>query len=73
MSFDHVALQLENDRKIVFTAMSKHYFYFRMFVCKFVLEQHMVPLNPFMVFDYFLLDTIDRDEVRSGNNTLLKR
>ena len=26
-----------------------------------------------MVFDYFLLDTIDRDEVRSGNNTLLKR
>lgn len=73
MSFEHVALGLENDKKIVFTALSKHFFYFRKHICQYVLTEGAVPLNPFMVFDYFLLDTVDRDVVRSGNNTLLKR
>ncbi len=73
MSFEHVALELPNDKKIVFTALSKHYFYFRKHICRFVLQEGAVPLNPFMVFDYFLLDTVERDVIRSGNNTLLKR
>lgn len=53
--------------------MSKHLFYFRMFISVFVLKNGGVPLNPFMVFDYFLLDAIDRDLVREGNNNLVKR
>ncbi len=73
MSFTHEALQLTADKNLVYTAMSKHLFYYRMFVSKFVIEQHGVPLNPFMIFDYFLLDTVDRDLVREGNNNLVKR
>ncbi len=73
MNFKHEALDLNNDKYLVYTAMSKHYFYYRMFISKYVLEQHKVPLNPFMIFDYFLLDTVDRDLVREGNNNLVKR
>lgn len=44
-----------------------------MFVSKYVLENGGVPLNPFLVFDYFLLDTVNRDTIREGNNNLVKR
>ena len=73
MEFKHEALNLTDDKKLIFTAMSKHLFYFREHISKFVLENRGVPLNPFMLFDYFLLDTVDRNLVREGNNNLLKR
>ena len=71
--FYHPALEAQNDKPLVYTAMSKHLFYFRMFVSVFVLKNGGVPLNPFMTFDYFLLDAVDRDVVREGNNNLVKR
>jgi hypothetical protein len=72
-TFEHPALEAQMDKPLVYTAMSKHLFYFRMFISTFVLQNGGVPLNPFMVFDYFLLDTVDRDLVREGNNNLVKR
>jgi hypothetical protein len=72
-TFAHRALDLQKDKPLVYTAMSKHLFYFRMHISSFVLENGGVPLNPFMVFDYFLQDTVDRDLVREGNNNLVKR
>ncbi len=33
----------------------------------------MVPLNPFMLFDYFLLDSVERDLIREANNSLVLR
>lgn len=72
-AFTHPALEVQDDKPLVYTAMSKHLFYFRMFISVFVLEHGGVPLNPFMVFDYFLLDAVDRDLVREGNNNLVKR
>lgn len=71
--FKHPALNVQKDKPLVYTAMSKHLFYFRMFISAFVLKNGGVPLNPFMVFDYFLLDVVDRDLVREGNNNLVKR
>lgn len=71
MSFTHEALSLTVSKPLVYTAMSKHYFYFRMHISCYVLEQEMVPLNPFMLFDYFLLDRVDRDLVRNANNSVL--
>lgn len=71
--FEHNALYLKENKNLVYTAMSKHLFYFRMFISKFVLEQGKVPLNPFMIFDYFLLDSVHRDFVVEGNNNLVKR
>ena len=44
-----------------------------MFICQFVLEKGYVPINPFMSFDYFVADLVDRDLVRGANNTLLAR
>lgn len=72
-SFTHPALNVQKDKPLVYTAMSKHLFYYRMFISAFVLENGGVPLNPFMVFDYFLLDSVGRDLVRQGNNNLVKR
>ena len=72
-AFHHQALNLTTDRCLVYTAISKYYFFYRMFISKYVLEQHKVPLNPYMIWDYFLLDTVDRDLVREANNNLIKR
>lgn len=44
-----------------------------MHISAFVLSQHKVPLNPFMVFDYFMADMIDRDLVREANNNMVAR
>jgi hypothetical protein len=71
--FSHEAICLEGNRPLVYTAMSKHIFYYRMHISRYVLEQGKVPLNPFMLFDYFLLDSIDRDLVRSANNSVVLR
>jgi len=59
--------------KLVFTAISKKLFYFRMHISKFVLEKNYVPLNPFMNFEYFMLDTVDRDKIRKANNALIEK
>lgn len=72
-SFEHDALALEGRQKLVYTAFSKHYFYNRMFISKFVLEKGAVPLNPFMIFDYFLVDAVDRNLVRDANNSVIRR
>jgi hypothetical protein len=61
------------DKPLIYTAMSKHLFYYRIFISVFVLENGGVPLNPFMVFDCSLLDAVNRDLVREGNNNLVKR
>lgn len=71
--FQRQALDLQQGKPLIYTALSKHLFYYRVFISKFVLEQGGVPLNPFMIFDYFLSDTIDRDLVREGNNNIVKR
>jgi hypothetical protein len=69
----HPSLLLTEEKKIVFTAFSKKLFYFRMQIQKFVLEQGYVPINPFMSFEYFLVDSVPRDVIRSANNNLIKR
>ena len=61
------------DMKLVYPAISKHLFYFRMHISKFILQHNCVPLNPFMIFEYFMLDTIERDVIRNANNNLVKR
>lgn len=70
-SFKHRALELEGNMPLVYTAMSKHLFFMREHISRHVLENGGVPLNPFMVFNYFLGDSVDRDLVRRGNNSLV--
>ncbi|HOY56161.1 MAG TPA: hypothetical protein PLH37_01940 [bacterium] len=59
--------------KLIFSAFSKHLFYFRMHISKYILENNNVPLNPFMIHEYFMLDTIARDKIRESNNLLVEK
>jgi hypothetical protein len=71
--FEHPSVHLNKTWPLVYTAMSKHLFYARMFVSKFVIDNGGVPLNPFMIYDYFMLDTVAKDAVREGNNSIVRR
>ena len=51
--------------------MSKHLFFMREHISRHVLENDGVPLNPFMIFNYFLGDTVNRDVIRKANNSLV--
>ena len=57
--------------RTVFTAQSKVFFYCKDAICEFVFNNEMLPINPFMVFDYFLNDRVDRDLIRRANNHLI--
>lgn len=61
------------DKKpIIFTAQSKKYFYCRDAICAFVFESGGIPLNPFRAFGFFLGDRVDRNNIRIGNNNLIR-
>lgn len=72
MEFEHRALNLTEETKIIFIAMSKHLFYFRRHAVKFVLEEGHTPISQFGIFDYFLIDSVNRDLVRRANNNLIR-
>ena len=55
----------------VYTAHSKHNFYARKMISAFVLENNMVPLNPFTNWDYFMCDMVDRSFTVRANNNLI--
>jgi len=59
--------------KLIFTAMSKKNFFQKWRVVKFVLEQGSVPLNPFMLYDYFLVDSVDHDLVRNASHRIIEK
>lgn len=61
------------DIPVVFAAMSKRSFCYRMFITRFVLEKGRIPLTIFTLYDYFLLDTVDRRFMIEANNVLVAR
>lgn len=65
-------MDIFEEKKIVYTAQSRHLFYARMLITKYVIEQDVVPLNPFNVWGYFLYELTDRDLVRRGNNNIVR-
>ena len=71
--FNHVAKNLQDEKKVVFTAQSCKNFHQRMLICKHAFEQGVIPINPFNVFGYYLYELVERDLVRNGNNNLMKR
>ena len=71
--FNHVAKNLQEEKKIVFTALSCKNFHQRMLICKHAFEQGVIPINPFNLFGYYLYELVDRDLVRNANNNIMKR
>lgn len=55
----------------VYTAYSKHYFFDKMQISAYVLDEGFIPLNPFTNWGYFMDDMVDRDLVVRGNNNLI--
>lgn len=69
----HPADKLRKKLKIVYLAYSKHNFYWRQHISKIALKMGYVPLNPFMSFDYFLLDSVPRNKIRLANNNFVMK
>ncbi len=61
------------DMPLVYTAITKKLAYFKTHISRFVLEQGKVPVNPFMLFGYFFLDTVDRGKFYEANANIIKR
>jgi hypothetical protein len=64
---------LRHPKKLVYIAISNRNFYWRMHISKFVLDEGFVPINPFMLFDYYLLHTVPKHLVREAINNLMAR
>ncbi len=62
-----------SSRKVVFAAMSKRNFYLREHIIKFILEKGFTPMCAFMMYSYFLLDTVNRQALIDANNDLIRR
>lgn len=59
--------------RVVFTAMARENFFLREHIIKFVLQCGYTPNSAFMMFSYFLLDTVERKALIAANNQLIKR
>src|SRR5256885_16795486 len=62
---------LRHPKRLGYGAMSNKSFYLRAHIQKFVLDSGLVPVSPFMLFDYYLMHTADKDGVREAMNDLL--
>ena len=72
-ALDQAEDTLRHPKRLVYVAMSNRNFYWRNHIQKFVLDSGMVPVSPFMLFDYYLLHTVPKSVVREAMNNLLAR
>ena len=56
----------------IYTAFSKHNFYARYQISAYVLNQNLIPLNPFTNWEYFMCDMVNRDLIKRANNNLIE-
>ncbi|MBO0688413.1 MAG: hypothetical protein J2P40_02385 [Candidatus Dormibacteraeota bacterium] len=70
---DQAEETLRHPKRVVYTAMSNRNFYWRAHVVKFVLDSGLVPVSPFMLFDYYMLHTVPKTVVREAMNNLLAK
>ncbi|HEY4028176.1 MAG TPA: hypothetical protein VGO86_17245 [Candidatus Dormibacteraeota bacterium] len=72
-ALDQAEQTLRHPKRLVYVAMSNRNFYWRNHIQKFVLDSGMVPVSPFMLFDYYLLHTVPKTVVREAMNNLLAK
>src|SRR4030081_2744819 len=70
---DQAEETLRHPKRLVYVAMSNKVFYWRAHIQKFVLDSGLVPVIPFMLFDYYLMHTVSKEVVREAMNNLLAR
>jgi len=72
-NYKHHSLNLQQNNKLIYTAISKRNFYFRSQISVFVLNQKQTPINSFLNLDYHLAGAISKDLTRIANNTMIKK
>lgn len=68
----HPRLRFHKSYPLVYPAYSKRNFYWQMHISQFCLENKMIPLNPFMLFRYFLGDSVPRETIYRANNNIVR-
>jgi hypothetical protein len=68
----HPRLRFTKTYPLVYPAYSKRNFFWQMHISQFCLEQRRIPLNPFMLFRYFLGDSVSRETVYRANNNIVR-
>lgn len=68
----HPRLRFKKSYPLVYPAYSKRNFYWQMHISKYCIQNLHIPLNPFMLFRYFLGDLIPRDAVYGANQNIVK-
>jgi len=72
-ALDQAEETLRHPKRLVYAAMSNRNYYWRGHIQKFILDSGMVPVSPFMLFDYYLLHTVPKTVVQEAMNNLLAR
>lgn len=72
-ALDQAEETLRHPKRLIYVAMSNRNFYWRNHIQKFVLDSGVIPVSPFMLFDYYLLHTVPKTVVRDAMNNLLAR
>src|SRR5256886_17469758 len=70
---DQAEETLRHPKRLVYVAMSNRSFYLRAHIQKLELDSGIVPVSPFMLFDFYLKHTVDQDVVREAIDHLLLR
>jgi len=68
----HPRLQLKKTYPLIYPAYSKRNFFWQMQISKFCIEKKVIPLNPFMLFRYFLGDLVPRETIYRSNNNIVR-
>ncbi len=68
----HPRLRFNKEYPLVYPAYSKRNYFRHMHISQYCLEKKLVPLNPFMLFRYFLGDTVPRESVYRANNNIVR-
>lgn len=73
LKYEHNSLGFVQKSRTIFTAYSKRNFYLRAQISQFVLARGKTPISPFMNFDYNLSGVVDKNLIRTANNTMIAR
>lgn len=66
-------MNFSTEKPVIFAAFSKRNFFWRDHIIKHVLEHDRVPISAFVMFGYFLADTLPRELLIDANNDLVRR
>jgi hypothetical protein len=68
----HPRLRLKKTYPLIYPAYSKRNFFLQMQISQYCLDKRAIPLNPFMLFRYFLGDIIPRENIYNANNNIVR-